>query len=327
MVDLMYEVLKLSTSEVARRDRLDYWRTHVNLNQNPLSYNFCGQRDFDGGMCVQRYGSREQNEASFFQLVEFASNRLEYRRPRNLLTEDDESQLLVIPLAGHVTLTQGRDEVRLEPGNHIGLLHMRQELIFANNDGVRALLLTIPPRRLTDNAPLALDQQRGTLPHVVALAQSLAAHPQPDTLSGRAFVETYSRLLELLALSLDERWTAEQTQVAAIVEAAKTYVAAHSADPHVTPDSIAEHLGYSRRTLENALKTTAGITPHQLLRNSRLDRAQKRLENPFDESTLDRIAADAGFLLYDTFRRAFVERHQVPPRQWRTAFRRQVGRT
>ncbi|MGY2093598.1 helix-turn-helix domain-containing protein [Nocardia gipuzkoensis] len=130
------------------------------------------------------------------------------------------------------------------------------------------------------------------------------------------FVAISSRLIELLTLSLDDRSTSTQTQLALLARAAEGYVAERCEDPTVTPTSISVYLGCSLRQLQLALQTV-GTSPAQLLRNHRLDRARRRPQNPFDTSGISEIAFGSGFSSLSAFGAVFRNQFGTSPRQMR----------
>ncbi|MEU7631830.1 AraC family transcriptional regulator [Nocardia sp. NPDC049220] len=314
MDDQEYQVEHLSTNAAQKKERTELWESHVDFNHNPLAYDFGDrddQYDFEGETFVQRY------DRDHLQIVEFTSKRITYHRTkRHVETDGDESFRFIFPLCGRLTLTQADQAVTLGPGRP-ALLRMNKPLGVAHDDGARALIVTVPPGGITfaqaESAPLALDKRRGTLAAVVALIETLALNR--ETTSALEFVQIYQRAIELLALSLDERWTPQQTRLAAVAQAAKTYVVAHSDDRDVTPDSIALYLNCSKRKVEVALQTVGELSPARLLTKHRLDRAQTRLLT--EASTITEIAYASGFGSPTAFEKAFIDRHNVPPGKWR----------
>ncbi|MGY2093591.1 helix-turn-helix domain-containing protein [Nocardia gipuzkoensis] len=310
MDDLLYQVLQLSTLDVPEKERSEYWAEHVRANHGELGYDFGGQRDFIGATRVQRCGS--------YQLIEFQSSHIIYRRTsRHVRKDDDRSARLIVPLDRHVILTRSDHGVELSPGG-AGLVSMGRPFDMIQATGARAWVLTLPESSLTatlvDCEPLALDRRRGTIAAALAMTDTLAA--EPERLSGPDFVAISSRLIELLTLSLDERSTPTQTQLALLARAAQVYIAERSDDPSVTPTSIAAYLGCSLRQLQLALQTI-GTSPAQLLRDHRLDRARRRLQDPFDNSGISEIAFRSGFSSLSAFGEAFRHRFGTSPKKMR----------
>ncbi len=75
-------------------------------------------------------------------------------------------------------------------------------------------------------------------------------------------------------------------------------------------------VGCSLRQLHKAL-TTVQTNPAQLLRNTRLERARRRLQDPFNPNSVDHVAFNSGFSSLSAFRESFRTRYGVNPGQLR----------
>jgi AraC-like DNA-binding protein len=311
VADLPYQRQGLCTLDVPNRDRTDRWAEHVRFNQGELGYTFSGdRRDFIGRTQVQRCGP--------YQLVEFSSVKVAYHRTRqHVRMDDDRSARLVLPLEKPVMLGRNNDMAELTPGE-LGLVSMAEPMSLAHADGARALILNIPEAEiapaLIDHASVALAQCNGPLAAVIGMMKALATHR--ESLTGREFVAINTRLIELLAMSLDQRQAPHLNRLTALARDAEIFMAQRSDDPRVTVNSIADALGCSRRQLFNALKTL-GTTPARLLRNTRLDRARRRLLDPSCVRSVNDIAFESGFDSISTFYDAFRKRYGVNPGQLR----------
>lgn len=82
-----------------------------------------------------------------------------------------------------------------------------------------------------------------------------------------------------------------------------------------TLDELAHAAAASRATLVRAFRRTAGVTPLEFLTDLRLGLARHRLHT--ETTSLDRIAADAGYQSQGAFSRAFLRRYGIRPGQAR----------
>ncbi|WP_280198211.1 helix-turn-helix transcriptional regulator [Nocardia cyriacigeorgica] len=80
----------------------------------------------------------------------------------------------------------------------------------------------------------------------------------------------------------------------------------------LTPDTVAHHLGCSKRTLERALHT-AGTTPAKLIRDTRLTHAHQLLTDHRNRQAIHEIATAIGFPSLAAFNKAFRAKYHIPP--------------
>ncbi|WP_330180628.1 helix-turn-helix transcriptional regulator [Nocardia sp. NBC_01503] len=121
----------------------------------------------------------------------------------------------------------------------------------------------------------------------------------------------------MLAGSLDERRAPENTKFAAISRDARLHIQRYCDDPRLTVETVAEHLGITRRQLERSMRDF-GTSPHRYLLATRLDRAVNRLTDPHNHGrTIADIAVASGFVALSVFNRACRERYDASPGQLR----------
>lgn len=90
----------------------------------------------------------------------------------------------------------------------------------------------------------------------------------------------------------------------------------------LTVNDLAARALMSPRTFARRFKTTTGTTPHAWLLTQRLNRAEELLET----TTLgvEEIAQQIGYANATVLREQFVKRRGIPPRTYRSIFRRQL---
>jgi AraC-like DNA-binding protein len=95
------------------------------------------------------------------------------------------------------------------------------------------------------------------------------------------------------------------------------HVRRHAHEPTLTGARIAQDLGWSLRQIQATLQQ-AGTTPSELIREERLRIARTKLANPDHRGhTVTAIAHASGFESTDTFTRAFRNRYDATPTEYR----------
>lgn len=311
-VDTGYETRDVDTSDVSAADRVDYWGTHSRMNQGEMRLGFARPHEFAGTMCVQSDGR--------FQLVDATADAVDYiRTPRQARGDEYRSALAIVSLGSDIVISHGENKLGVSRGR-LGLLDMGRPLCVSIPAGTRVWAIGVPEEYLprgafNDNTPLPLDPTCGSTAAVLALSRTISDHA--GALSGHEFAAISARTMELLNLALHEPSRSEQSRTAALAHAARSYIAEHSSDPRLTPDSVAAHLGCSRRTLEYALRSIGAPAPARLLASTRVEHAYRRLTDPQDSASIIAIAYASGFDATSTFNRAFQGRFGKSPSEVR----------
>ncbi|MBL8361553.1 MAG: helix-turn-helix domain-containing protein [Rubrivivax sp.] len=94
-------------------------------------------------------------------------------------------------------------------------------------------------------------------------------------------------------------------------------------DGDLSAAALARHAGLSVSRLHRLFVAATGETPKAYVTRLRLERAAFRLH--LHEATLLELALDSGYRHHETFTRAFVRHHGVPPGAYRSAARRRRG--
>ncbi|TQF68579.1 AraC family transcriptional regulator [Rhodococcus spelaei] len=303
-----YLVQHTTTVDVPASQRPDYWREHVRSNHGGLDMSYPSPGAFDGGTIVQRCGQ--------YQLVEFWSDGITYHRSaRDARSDDDRSLRMVVPRHGQLDVAQGGRVTRLTHGR-AAVVTMAAPFELAQLGRARALVLSVPegslPGTRAATIPVDLDLRSGIGSVAAAMADSLAR--ERDSLSAVDFLAVSTRLLEIVGTAQARE---NDDRLGSIAHRARLYVAEHSDDPAVTPQTMARELGWSLRQLQLALHT-AGTTPAGMLRDQRLDRARSRLQDPgCARLPISEIAFGSGFTSLSAFGAAFRSRYGNTPRALR----------
>ncbi|WP_169813158.1 AraC family transcriptional regulator [Nocardia jejuensis] len=317
-MDTGYATVDVDTSVVSAADRIDYWSVHSRMNQGDMRLSFVSPQQFAGTMCVQRGGG--------FQFVDATADAVDYiRTRRQALCDDYGAALLIVSHGADVVISHGDNEIGV-PCGRLGLLDMGRPLCVSIPSGTRVWAIGVPgeyvPRgTFRDNAPPLLGAGCGSTAAVLALSRTISDHS--GCLTGHEFTEISARSMELLNLALHIPSRAEQSQSAVLAHTARSYIAQRSSDPRLTSDSVAVHLGCSRRKLEYSLRSIGAPAPARLIADTRVERAYRRLTDPQENASISEIAYASGFDALSTFHRAFARRFGRSP----TAVRRRQQRS
>lgn len=297
-----YCVRRTSTLDLAPRERAEFWTEHVRDNQCKLDCCFRDVQAFSGVTIGQR--------AERFQLVEFWSDGIAYRRSRRQIARDGDTNMgLILPLNGRLAVRHGDDAAWLERGEAT-LLAMGSPFELRHDDAARALILTLPDAEAPPRARPPIDLRSGLGAVLGLLVTGLAA--QRDRLSGAEFEIVCAQVRELVGVIAAGEPTGGRLGL--VERAFRAHVAAHADNPELTGESAAAALGWSLRQVQAALQRS-GTTPREVIREERLRRAHRRLCDPaLRHMSITRIAYTSGFSSMSTFGEAFRRRYGIAPR-------------
>jgi AraC-like DNA-binding protein len=314
MVAETYIVESATTEQLAPGEGADFWSEHVTSYQCEFDYGYVNRRDFRAGTIRQR--------SEMYQLVEFWSNEIVYRRTARQVRQDpDEDYRLLVPVAGELVIHQHDNVMGLAQGAG-GALSMGSPLTVVQDSPAKALLMTIPSNAVTSplnlSSPLAtgFDMARGLGKVMRTMLTSL--FEERDVISPAQFDAVCDRVVELLCMLVvgDDRPDApgHLVEVEALI---RRYARAHAADPGLTGTSIAHALGWSLRHVQHALQLV-GTTPRDLIREERLQLVRQRLHDPaYRHMSITDLAYASGFSSISTFNPAFRQRFGGSPRDVR----------
>ncbi len=307
-----------STSEVARGERLDFWREMVSRHFVPLRIAPLGTGDFSGAAQLRSVGALEA--------VHVIADPLRAARTRaHVERSAGEEYFVALHLRGHALASQDGRRAALRPGDLALLDSARPYTIeFGGESLFEHLIVRIPRTQLDAHAAhlervtsiaLSASGEPGGL--VSSALRRLAAMPDPSS-----FVEP---VLELLARSLAHTAGALPRSVSRgerELRELKRYTLAHLGDAELSPAGVAAACFVSVRQLHR-LFARDGTTFGAFLKDARLRRCRSDLADPeLTPLTIAEIARRRGYRSAPVFTRSFTDRYGVGPRAFRRALQR-----
>ncbi|EPR9734702.1 GlxA family transcriptional regulator [Enterobacter bugandensis] len=110
---------------------------------------------------------------------------------------------------------------------------------------------------------------------------------------------------------------AAQTAERSVIREVQDYVVEHLKSDLSVP-TLAARAGMSERNFARTFKTEVGMTPAEFVELARIDVARRLIEDA--DVSLKRLASTVGYANTDGFRRAFMRRIGVRPRDYRKRF-------
>lgn len=94
------------------------------------------------------------------------------------------------------------------------------------------------------------------------------------------------------------------------------YVDDHISDPNLYYQSVTDRFHISEKSLQCAMRETVNMSFAEYVENQRLDKAYRMLTKT--DASVNDIAVQAGFALYNTFYKSFKRRYGCSPTEYRT---------
>lgn len=304
-----YLVGQADTAAVSAGESADFWVERVCRNQGTVRFRFAEASTFHGSMAIQGYAD--------YLLIDVSSDGIIYSRTQTDIRRDDDASLrLSVPTAGVLNLRQNDSAVQIFPGQ-AALVTKTRPVDFGQPQNTQAWVMNIPAGALpldVGAGPAVIDLRTGLGSVVAGMIGELGK--QRAAVDGLGFATACDVIVDLVGLCLRPREDSPTTL--GVVEAAvRDYVRRHAAEPELTPTVIARNLGWSLRQVQLALQGT-GVTPSELIRIERLDRARHLLRRAPVDRTIAQIAYASGFRSLSAFGAAFKARYGLTPQEART---------
>ena len=311
-------IVRLSTSDVARADRLGYWSSILRSTFTPVSVDVVDSLECESELSALPLGSIT------FTAQRGSAQRCVRARPEIRRTTEHCFNLVLV-LSGSWHVTHGT-RVRFGPG----------ELIF--HDSRYPLDVDLPPNHSDFNLQLSEEFVRRWVPnpawligrrlsvesqwgrvlssYVAQLSPEFVLHaPLPQSV----LIDQVGALLALTATDLSggrAAWTPAERSVRDQVH---DHIRQRCTETALQAADIASSLGISRRTLHRAL-AACGETFGAMLIRARVDVAARMLQSPlFDRVTMGELGRRAGFSDASHFTKVLRRHTGQTPRQMRRA--------
>lgn len=308
-----------STATVDPDCQLDYWHdvvcaTFVRLGLERPDRQAHG---FRGEVTAQGLGS--------LQVATITSEpHAVFRSPAMIRRWSDDDVMVNLAVRGRMVVSQGGRDAALRPGDFT-IHDSARPCRIAGLDPFRMLVLKVPRDVFTECCPLTGsgtavtirgDQGAGAVcSAVLTCLPAVSGQARPDEAASRVGVG----VLELLAAVLCDLAGGLRMMLPrqAQLLRARGYIASHLDDPDLSPAAVAQALGMSVRYLHQVFRS-AGDSPFRWIMQRRLDLAAGLLADPRQaERTVTDIAFGVGFKDTAHFSRAFKDRHDMSPRDYR----------
>lgn len=307
-----------STDGLPASARAGHWNAVIAEAYFPLDLTFRDPARFEGRL--------QRGSVGDVSLSRLQTEPLQYERHRHHISGAREEQYLItIPRRSPVEFRQLGREVRCDPG---GFLLERGDEPYrfsyqAPNDlcvlKVAKPVLAARLRNPDRYCARVFDGRSGIGSLFATMAEQIQRQGAPDEASGAVLGR---HLVELLALVLDRTADTEPGAGSAVREAhrrrAEAVVRKDLANPDLSPETIAEAVGISKRYLHE-LFAEVNCTVSQFVREERLRAAREVLQMP-NAGQMSDIAYRFGFADQAQFSRLFKAMFGQTP----SGFRAQV---
>lgn len=307
-----------STTALESPDRAAQWSSIIAETYFPLHLRFRDPARFQGRL--------ERRVSGLASLSRLCTEAAEYERvPSHIRYSQAEEYLVTIPCTAAVRFRQAGREVRCEPGSFI-LERGDEPYRFSYDNPSDLYVMKISrqalaermrqPDRLCARIFDGREGMGGLFVETVRRAHRMRTEDGADQVLGR-------HLVELLALAIDRQAETDAPAQSVVREAhlrrAEEMIRRRLTDPGLSPETIAEGCGISKRYL-HALFADTDRTVAQYIRDQRLLAARDLLELPGALSMAE-IAYRFGFSDQASFSRQFRAMFGQTPTGFRAASR------
>ena len=313
--------VRFSTRDLPKRERVPYWREMFGRHVIRTHVEPVSDEQFNAEGTLWSLPGLRVHWSSYSAAACF-------RRPRELISGDDDDIALLIDFAGTVNFAQAGREAAPERGGGITILHSEPaRMVFPR----ARYMAVLAPRKALQPLTLSLEDKAGC--HVPGATEALRLVAryvdwlarEPDLANSSELVTlAVSHVHDLMALALgatrDGAELASGRGVrAARVNAIKAFIRENVALPDLSVRTVASAQGLSARYI-HMLFEGEGITFSSFVLEHRLMHAHRMLKSPrFAGHTISAIAFAAGFGDLSHFNRSFRRRYGASPTEVRLA--------
>ncbi|EKX60363.1 helix-turn-helix domain-containing protein [Streptomyces ipomoeae] len=306
----------VTTDSVAQTERFDHWTSEMSKVFTGLDTRSAAQTPF--------HGRAVSGDIGLLQLSSVSAGPLSVRRTQRLVAQYEEDfYKVVLQVAGTSVIEQGGTCSTLGPGD-LAICDTSRPYSFTYETDFSTVLMLLPrpmlpvrPEALRDLTARRIGAEDGVGAVVAPFLRSLSQQARDCT--GPASRSLMDGTVSLVTALVTERLalSAPTAPQDAMMLRIRTYIEHRLSDPDLTPDSIAEAHGISRRYLFK-LFAADGATVAGWIRTRRLERCARDLSSPAAaDQSISMIAARWGLLDCRHFSRVFRTAYGETPRDFR----------
>ncbi|MFC8419858.1 helix-turn-helix domain-containing protein [Streptomyces sp. NPDC057236] len=306
----------VTTETVARTERFDHWAHEVSKVFGGLDSRPVARSSFHGKATSSVLGS--------LQFASIDAGPLAVRRTEHLTARHEGNHYKVaLQITGTCVVEQDDSGESLGPGD-IAICDTSRPYTFTYHTDFRTVLMLLPrsmfpvrPEKMRDITAKRLTTDGGVGVVVGPFLRSLGE--QSKECSDAAVSNLTDGAVSLVTALVCEKLagTALSAPHQAMMLRVRAYIEDRLSNPGLTPDSIAEAHGISRRYLFK-LFAAENLTVAGWIRTRRLERCARDLANPASaEQPISMVAARWGLLDCRHFSRTFKTVYGETPRDYR----------
>lgn len=304
-----------STRDVSGREQFAYWREAVcEAVMNVATENPAGEAFFGDIGCA---GYGELRFAAFT-----SSPHQIVRRASHIARSSHEHHLISLQRSGASRMQQCGRTCELRAGD-IGIVDGARPFNVTFPQPVDRIVAVIPSGMLHSRAPWLRDRpigmmtRDGTLHDVLRkYIERLAGPDCATSAEAELLAENLCNLVALLTAQGDAEYRASQERVSDI-DRMFAFLSRHISDPELSPQTLADHMQLSVRTVHKRFEA-AELTFRQWLLEQRLESCRRALGDPRCAAmTVSQIAYGLGFNDLSHFTKTFRARFGVSPGRYR----------
>ncbi|MER5756145.1 helix-turn-helix domain-containing protein [Streptomyces sp. NPDC002088] len=306
----------VTTETVARTERFDHWAHEVSKVFGDLDSRPAAPTSF--------HGKATSDTLGLLQFASIDAAPLAVRRTKRLAVQHEEDYYKVaLQVAGNCLIEQDGATESLGPGD-LAICDTSRPYSFTYESDFRTVLMLLPrpmlpmrPETIRDITARRLTTDGGVGAVVGPFLRSLSE--QNRACSDAAVLSLTDGVVSLVTALVSEKLagTAQAAPQKAMMLRIRTYIENRLSNPNLTPDTIAEAHGISRRYLFK-LFAAEDLTVAGWIRTRRLEHCARDLANPASgEQPISLIAARWGLLDCRHFSRVFKSVYGATPRDFR----------
>ena len=304
-----------STRDVSTREQFAYWREAVCEAVMNVATEDPADDDFSGNIACAGYG--ELRFATFTS----SAHRI-VRRPAHIGRSSHAHYLVSLQRSGTGRMQQNGDSCELKAGD-IGIVDGARPFSVVFPNAVDRAIAVIPSALLHSRAPWLRDRPIGVMMRDPALhpmlrdtIERLAGPDCSSASEAELLADNLCNLVALLTARAGTEHKSAQTRLSDL-DRMLAFVRRHLGNPELSPQTLAEYMQMSVRTIHKRFEAAETSFGRALL-DLRLDASRRTLADPRCGSlTVTQIAYGAGFNDLSHFTKTFRARFGMPPGMYR----------